>query len=144
MPMRITNAISEKFLLSMATLSSVGCGFWFGRLAGISGLLAGLVLGFFLPISISIVITSIFKFFINIKTYEMKCLKLQISGLFQKAKNPWFVWFVFGAVIGISTGVYLGLKFGEYGIVGGAAAGFISYYFISLIILKIIKGRKRS
>lgn len=136
MSLRLNNVISEKCLFSIAALSSVGCGFWFGRLAGISGLLSGLVVGFFLPISISIAIISILKFFRNIKSYEF-------AVLVQKFKSPWSVWFVIGAGIGISTGVYLGLKNGGIGILVGALAGFMSYYFITLIILKIINRRRR-
>lgn len=52
------------------------------------------------------------------------------------------VWLL-GAGIGVSTGVYLGLKNDGIGILVGAVASFMSYYFITLIILKIINRRRQ-
>ena len=137
MSLKKNKLLSEKCLFGTAVLSSAGCGLWFGKIGGIPGFLSGLVLGFFIPVSILIVITSVVKVFRNFRNCGSKFSNLKTGIMSGDSKELWFVWFTIGAGVGISTGVYLGLKIGIIGVIGGALAGFITYYFITLIVLKI-------
>ena len=138
MSLKINIPVSERVLFVLSVLGSAVCGLLFGRLSGLAGLISGVIIGFFLPVSLIIVITGFIRIMRNSGNINLGSLNnLLLDGI----KKPAVIWITSGSVIAISSGVFLGLRTGGSGIIVGSLGSFMIYYTLTIVFMRIIKKR---